>query len=150
MKRLAILTLILCCCGVPDPQGEVEPATREPTLPQTKAPEPEIAGGDIDEDIKAADKEEGVRPIDVEEIMEIGVRTHEAEEQLAGMHKVVVFLECIKQSTGRDDIDGAAMARHIKRNTKHARHCKKKVAGMSNEEIAAEANAWIAKDERSK
>jgi len=142
VKRLSIL-ILLSACGPSGPEEYPEPAVREAPPLETKTPEP-----DIDEDFKAADRLEGT--LDVEEIMELGVDMHEAKEQLSGMHKVVVFLECLKESTGKDDIDGPEMERHVVRNTKHARRCKKKLANMADEEIADEANAWIGKRERSK
>lgn len=139
-KKMILITL-LCSCGASEPQEQPKPAIVEPPLPETKTPEPEV-----DDDLKDADKLEGT--IDIDEIMQLGVRTHEAKEKLADMHRVVIFLECMERRTGKKLV-GADLERHIRRNSKHSQACKKEFSQLSEEQIAERVQGSIDDFERS-
>lgn len=129
VKRIIAL-LLLCSCSATEPREIPEPAIFEPALPETEVPEAEF----VDE----------LKALDIEEIVQLGVDKYILEEQISELQTVVVFVKCLKVSTG-EDLDGAEIERHIVQRTKHTLLCRKKLLSMSAKDIADESNAWAAK-----
>lgn len=144
MKRI-ILLFALCSCSTSDPQSKnqnpSQTASEELVMPDAD-PAP-----DSDEGLRYEDRHEGT--VDVEEIMHLGVQMHEAQEQLDDVHRIAVFLDCLRKSTGNHDINVSDMVVHFELNTKHAKRCKRKISKMSDDEITQKATTWLEKESES-
>ncbi len=153
MKRIFTFSLILAACGPSQPREKPEPIyflspdrRFDAVEVYPKAPPAEPEKFEPDDGLTLADKFEGV--IDIESIMTRGVDLYLVKKELHNLHRVVVFTTCLGERL-REPSDGAIVERHIRRNSRDARACAKKIQQMTAEEISASAVKAIEDSERS-
>jgi len=137
MRHLFPLLFLFGC--MPDPRPEmVDPPAAEPV-----APEPEtVPVGPAETPAAIADNmyELGRESVELEQ------KTEAAKKQLYEARLVLLMRECMVEKLGVE-VDGDMLLSHMRRKSKPARSCQKKVMGMTEAEVTAEAEAVVSRHE---